>query len=152
MQTAPTTSPKTDLSDVNVEAAPGGARKEEARQRVFDTAARTIYAQGGPAYFDGCKYRTANGRKCNLGAAIPDELYTTSLEGLSASQMPQSLMDAIGIDHVFADRLQDAHDMAAIRSSDGIGFWDGYARRMATVAREYDLSTTVLDTLQAAQE
>lgn len=28
MQTAPTTSPKTDLSDVTLEGAPGGARKE----------------------------------------------------------------------------------------------------------------------------
>ena len=90
-------------------------------QELFDTAVAGIASQGfersvkaGTVNEDEypiCRYRGAEGRKCAIGWAIPDEKYNMILEGFSASNR-QVFVAAGGYEIEFARALQATHDNA----------------------------------------
>lgn len=112
------------------------------RQEMFDKAYRGVMSQGGPSVYSGfnyaCRYRGAKGRKCAAGWLIPDEQYSSSMEGITA--------DFLGIftDAEFVNDLQGAHDMHAACSEESV-FLQRYKEHMCTIALAYDLSPSVLD-------
>ena len=65
-----------------------------------------------------CAYRTEDGRKCLIGALIPDKLYSPVFEHHVASEKLIMKAANIGgsIDSRFVDRLQMCHDEAASKS------------------------------------
>lgn len=93
------------------------------RQWFFDTSAKYLLAQNEKA-IDGnysCRYRTDDGKKCALGAVLPDELYCPAYEGEAPGLTPgvsafknRALAGALGLetenDVSFARALQRVHD------------------------------------------
>ena len=83
------------------------------RQEIFDIVARHLLTQGerSTAPKLGCAYRDGSGRKCAIGALIPDDLYSRDLEGFRADS--PCILKAANIDAsdgLFAVGLQDVHD------------------------------------------
>lgn len=94
-------------------------------QEVYDTVVQHLYAQGGKSYGDfpddagakgssGCLYRSPDGRKCAVGALIPDDIYEEAMEGLSitglVSNYERVLPSAITANHELLGMLQESHD------------------------------------------
>lgn len=61
-------------------------------QQLFDAMIAHLRAQGGPAIGGGgvCMYRTMDGRKCPVGALIPDDLYRPEMEGRDVTSLSKS--------------------------------------------------------------
>lgn len=58
-----------------------------------------------------CAYRAKDGLKCFVGALLPDELYSPTLEGQSACSLPLPVVDYFGPANMgFLDDLQQVHD------------------------------------------
>lgn len=126
-------------------------------QQIFDTVLTFLRAQGVPCTADnedgheGCVYRNSMGQKCAFGVLIPDELYTSEIEGSSvagATAVPpeallthnakilRSIIDRIGFEkrnYQLLIDLQRAHDSAL---SQGLIAWE---RAMKYVARNHYL-------------
>ncbi len=117
------------------------------KQETFDTVVRGILSQGGPAV-DGnvCRYRTG-GRKCAAGWLIPDDEYTTELEGPIA-YVAGSLYEIIcvrhGHDFDLVRALQRAHDHSVHSPSVDADFLVRFRAAAAQVAEALGLSTEVL--------
>lgn len=97
-------------------------------QEIFDKSCGGIIAQGGPAIQDNrCCYRTVTGRKCAAGQLIPDDKYSSAMEGKLVNY--DAVSDACGItaeNQVLINCLQKAHDSSAF---DGEGVVErGYVR------------------------
>lgn len=123
------------------------------RQEVFDAAVGGVLAQGRPSISeDGkqCLYRGPDGAKCAAGHLIPDELYrpsfeTQSIDVIAAEALPFETSAS------FLMQLQAAHDAAAGDDHQGIcPFLDQFRDEALDIARDYGLSTAVLD--QAAPQ
>lgn len=128
-------------------------REQEARQRVFDTAVRVIFAQGGPAYKGYCLYRADDGRRCAVGANIPDALYSEAFEGQTVDMLPEDVLDAIlpGNRTGFLAELQGCHDAAADEHiEDDGGFLKDVAERFHSFAEKQGLSRIVLNEVAGA--
>lgn len=120
-------------------------------QEIFDTAVRGVLLQGGPSIGPAgrvCLLRGDYGRKCALGHLIPDEAYFRGMEGQPRWYALLALgeQDTCGPVALFLDKLRDAHDNAARFDHD---FVPGFRRRARELARNHDLSTTVLDEVPA---
>lgn len=88
-------------------------------QEIFDKVYKHLLTQnarstGGFAF--GCMYRGHAGRKCAVGCLVPDERYSTHLEGHGVSH--PHVLDALGFSVPVADdtmrlldRLQRVHDL-----------------------------------------
>ena len=61
-----------------------------------------------------CRYRGSKGRMCAIGCLIPDELYSSSIEGEIVRKLPADILAALGVsgpdDAHFLQRLQSIHD------------------------------------------
>lgn len=89
-------------------------------QELFDRVARHLCQQGCRAIPDGlehtggasCRYRDTHGRKCAIGALVPDAEYTTGLEYHSVGILidNESLIFDEGVLSSFLGDLQDVHD------------------------------------------
>jgi hypothetical protein len=120
------------------------------KQSVFDTVARGILAQGGPALSENdlpsCVYRGAKGIKCGIGMLIPDSEYTDNMEGqdvinaLGFSFALTNLAENVSIN--FLEQLQVAHDDAG---SSTIGWLDNWKEPMRNIAVSHDLDTASLN-------
>ncbi len=61
------------------------------KQEIFNIVSKHLLEQGSKSVsnFDSdvyrCMYRSKDGKKCAIGALIPDQLYDRSLEGLTVS-------------------------------------------------------------------
>lgn len=120
------------------------------RQDVFDTVAEHLIQQGkaavsnnNPDGFEYCKYRTADGCKCAVGALIPDSAYNPDIEDLivadaKVQELLPFLLDDI-VDETILSRLQLAHD----RKLNHGGLLDWY-EEMLQVAAKFDLDTTFI--------
>lgn len=91
----------------------------EQRQLIFNQVKAHLFAQGGPSMRGGALgYRGENGRKCAIGALIPDELYEPAMEGLAIGCQPARgvVTAALGVEQIeytdilFLQMLQGAHD------------------------------------------
>lgn len=127
------------------------------KQSLFDTVAKALLAQGGPAYNTPkaiCMYRTPEGRKCAAGHIIPDALYRPELEGraietllsptrydlitLTLPEVPSELV-------TFLRDLQRAHDssIARIEAPTHDGWLARWKQEMASLAKFYMLDASV---------
>lgn len=89
---------------------------------------------GGGLTKKSCRYRTPDGRKCFIGALIPDEKYSQKLENHTVAL--QDVRNAAGITSeqvVLAENLQMLHD------SEGILNWE---RGFRNIAKTYNLTYT----------
>lgn len=69
------------------------------------------------AYQLGCRYRTPEGRRCLIGAAIPDDMYDQKIEGKRAEGALAAIgMELVGPSDPYELRLSDlqsCHDIVA---------------------------------------
>ena len=87
-----------------------------------------------------CSYRTPDGRKCLIGAAIRDEHYAAHLEGLIASEFINSLNRSMDLQFSYGNppkinHLQRIHDGCPVDSYPGL-----IAERLTLFASLNDLS------------
>ena len=98
------------------------------KQKVFNTVSQHLLTQNYKAEDErgNCSYRTGEGLKCAIGCLIPDELYTSRIEGKLVPcglfgfinsvehQLIEILRKAIGVedkdDLIFLNELQMIHD------------------------------------------
>jgi hypothetical protein len=115
-------------------------------QYLFDRVVRQMISQGGPSVDANgyCAYRGWDGRKCAVGAILPDEAYFSDMEDvrvatLADMQPPieQAAAYKVWVDEVltpnleFLTALQSAHDDS--------GDLPGILDRMRSVGRHYAL-------------
>lgn len=90
------------------------------RQEIFDkVVAHFAVQREAAAKYEGCMYRTPDGRKCAVGALVPDEAYDPSCEGDGVSTLFREYPDMMRVSgltrrhEVLLIDLQRAHDSAA---------------------------------------
>lgn len=121
------------------------------RQETFDRVLDHLRKQGEPAVnnMGFCRYRTEDGRKCAIGALIPDELYQAGIENHTAEapividKIPGA---AVWEDGAYLKALQKIHDEAERDggSEEFLSFVEEYARRFADEHElEYDAPESV---------
>ena len=84
-------------------------------QEAFDKVWEHFVVNGGPFSRSdnagGCAYRGDGGARCAMGVLIPDEMYSTDMEGTRASSVIEKFPALKGlVDGRFADKLQGCHD------------------------------------------
>ncbi|MGO4302221.1 hypothetical protein [Cupriavidus sp. RAF12] len=83
-------------------------------QELFDIALTNLRRQRVCSINgDECRYRGAEGARCAVGWAIPDEKYHAHMEGLDAGQLLDhaTFSEALqGVNHELAQCIQRAHD------------------------------------------
>jgi hypothetical protein len=111
-------------------------------QQIFNRVWRHIIKQGGPA-MDGntCAYRAKNGRKCGIGALIPDDVYEKRIEGMGVNDLEglflkKCRLPATDNDLFFLGEIQDCHD----KTCDYHDFIDAFKKEMRRVAKKYKLT------------
>lgn len=131
-------------------------------QETFDKVTRHLLTQKAVSELKGvgCRYRADNGLKCAVGCLIPDDKYSPDIEGtpvgpdffdLEIGFFPpralalRTLLTDLGLSGQgkLLSRLQHVHD--SFDSSD----WPDRLRR---VAKDFNLSTAVLDEMTANQQ
>jgi len=115
-------------------------------QEMFTKVLLHIRAQGF-AVFNGCCYRTPDGRSCAAGVLIKDEFYDPDFEGQTVTDpvVLQALGRSIGdFDALFLSHLQCAHDAGAeAKKADGTyGDMPSWEAAMAKIARSHNLTYT----------
>lgn len=82
-------------------------------QEFFNTITKHLLTQNAKAKRDEndgqsmCVYHASNGRKCALGALIPDALYHPSFEGLGAQMLLQEPLPANEDEQLPIQKLRD---------------------------------------------
>jgi hypothetical protein len=117
------------------------------KQEIFDKVVKHFSIQRTGAYGDGaCWYRTSDGRKCAVGALIPDEVYNPDCEeapvGTLFAHYP-AMMQASGLrseDQDLLSALQVAHDC----TTPGDNFLVDLSRSLRLVAVQFDLDASSL--------
>lgn len=125
-------------------------------QQVFDKSARHLMQQRRRSVVLHkdlgiiCAYRGQNNLMCAIGPFIPDEEYTTALEGYSVpavfgdygfAQRFKNCFVGLADEHLdLLTELQDAHDFEENWTDDGINM--DVLRKVATY---FNLSPAVLD-------
>jgi hypothetical protein len=118
------------------------------RQEIFDKVVAHFAVQREAAVEDGVRmYRTPDGRKCAIGALIPDEMYSPCFEDKPVRallrEFPEIMM-ASGLSECsagFLFALQDAHDSW---TSTTMQFLSYFSQRMRRVAGMYELNDSSL--------
>jgi hypothetical protein len=90
-------------------------------QQVFDVVVEHLMTQGAVSWsceFNGCVYRSADGKKCAIGCLIPDSKYSPSLEGLPSTgpEVLEALKETVQISPKIVNllmELQRIHDNIA---------------------------------------
>lgn len=111
-------------------------------QEIFDKVAKHLLTQKAVSKDEeGCVYRGENGLKCAIGVLIPDDVYTSSLEGntiLSVRNLYPEIIEKSGLATVnmyLLDALQTTHDAWDVRS------WKVVLKK---VAKDFNLDYSVL--------
>lgn len=128
-------------------------------QTIFDKVARHLHQQGGKAHQGAiCQYRDESWRACAVGCLIPDNVYDPEMERAGVSAFPPLCLDVephylalakvlktAGLEpfRPLLSSLQTAHDSWS-SSHD-----PAYPALLRQVAAEHNLSTAVLDELDA---
>lgn len=121
------------------------------KQEAFDEVVRHLVKQGKQAV-DGteiCCYRY-EGRKCAIGALLPDHLYREEMENRTASALIDGYSDVAehfaGLGHFFLTALQGLHDHSC-------NWLNGFKLSAAAeFAAWHGLSDAVVDELKAKEE
>lgn len=87
------------------------------KKEMFDKVSKHLLAQNARCMENLlCRYRNSEGMKCAIGALIPDELYSPSMEGCIARQLNQRYnLWPEELNPLAAD-LQDIHDCRDVSS------------------------------------
>ncbi len=107
------------------------------RQTLFDTVVKHAATQGCRAQNDAgdCMYRGPHGRKCFVGALIPDERYTPEREGKGVRV--QNVNHAAQLDGDFGPLSSMANDLQLIHDRTAPVHW---RRDLEDYADEHDLT------------
>ena len=121
------------------------------RQEIFDKVVAHFAVQREAAAEDGvCMYRTPDGRKCAIGALIPDEVYSQRLEDKSVGALLlefPDIMRASGLsegDLCFLFALQDVHDGCASSNKLFLNYFSHRMRLLAATCKLDDSSLVLL--------
>lgn len=124
-------------------------------QEVFDEVIEHLFKQGKQAIdaLGTCQYRAPDGSKCAVGALIPDDKYTASLEGALADDVKiieilpeeyrehRALLRAL---QCFHDHSWTSLDQLDVPRLD-VPYWyssnDGFMGRLHLFAEKHGLST-----------
>lgn len=126
------------------------------RQEIFEKVVAHFAAQRAVAIDDygNCRYRTGDGRKCAVGALIPDDAYSPNFENKSAEALfvnyPE-MMRSAGLTPggpAFLMALQSAHDGAM----QGVKVLTSLSKRLAEVAADYKLDPSCFAALTAQRK
>lgn len=116
-------------------------------QQAFDKAAVHLLTQHeksmcNPKTYNGCAYRSEDGKKCAFGIFIPDSVYDIEMEGNSAGDIidgyPEVKEQFVFGAGLFADRMQSIHDNFSV---------DNWKEELVEYAESHCLSTEVIDNL-----
>ena len=118
------------------------------RQEIFDkVVAHFAVQREAAAEYGTCMYRTPDGRKCAIGALIPDEVYSQRLEDKSVGtlllEFPDIMM-ASGLsdgDSWFLCDLQAVHDSNAFSDKPFLNY---FSHSMRLLADRYKLDDSSL--------
>ena len=106
-------------------------------QELFDTIVTHLRTQGRLCItLAGCAYRGDEGSMCAIGCLIPNEAYSSDMEGksiiglLCSDLLPESLKNELKAHDRLLTSMQDIHDRCTVSS------WEDEFKR---VAHEYDL-------------
>ena len=122
-------------------------------QQEFDAVVAHLYKQGFPAKMGStsatsyCAYRGDNGAMCAVGCRIPDEKYSSKMEGNSLGDLLQYLPGAF-TDEIVAyatmfSKLQEVHDQWDFTGYDASMTWEEYLDvKFPEVAEEFNLTFT----------
>ena len=122
------------------------------RQEIFDkVVAHFAVQREAAAEYGMCMYRTPDGRKCAIGALIPDEVYSRRrCEGKSVGglllEFPD-IMRASGLsegDLCFLFALQDVHDNCAASNKPFLNYFSHSMRLLADTYKLDDSSLVLL--------
>jgi hypothetical protein len=120
-------------------------------QYLFDRVVRQMISQGGPSLSKSgfCSYRGPGGRKCAVGAILPDNAYFAGMEdvnvcGLADLEPPvkQAAAYKVWVDEVLTPNRNLLSDMQA--AHDNSGNLDVILERLRDVAREHGLDAASL--------
>lgn len=67
-----------------------------------------------------CAYRAPDGNKCAAGCFIPDDMYSTKLEGRCVGQLPDYITDQFPLSEYAMQRLQSVHDTYVYGGAHGV--------------------------------
>lgn len=121
------------------------------KQAIFNKAVNGLLKQKAPAIIkDRCVFKTADGLKCAIGFAIPDERYKKSFEGQEAWRVlanigvinPDNFTKAQFISWTnFLQSLQDAHDNSAFNLKEKLitNFVEDLKPSLKNIAQAYKL-------------
>lgn len=119
------------------------------RQKVLNTAVAQIIKQGGPAVSAGgnCRYRTAEGRMCALGALIPPNTYDPCFEGRGVAAVYR-VIGAYEGDIDFLSEMQGGlHDSLTCGTDEG--FLAAFPRAVAAFAASQGLKNPLEEGLSS---
>lgn len=89
------------------------------KQETFDRVVQHLRQQAAKAEDSngGCMYRTPDGKRCAVGALIPDELYRPAFEGfrIGGENPVTALMEHLGHSLPLLRDLQRLHDNGDVR-------------------------------------
>lgn len=119
------------------------------RQEIFDRCWNGLASQGWKPSLavdrTMCCYRGAEGRQCNVGRLIPDELYDPRMEGYGASYLFCAWPDVAALfdpkDVQFVEHLQCIHDAAVDEPENHRA--EEMRRRMESFAEKHNLTIPV---------
>jgi hypothetical protein len=119
-------------------------------QQAFDLVVEHAHGMDEPSMLwgidtDTCAYRGEGGRKCFIGALIPDDLYEERFDAEEGGHSVETLVEeglVRGVSVGLLKDMQDVHDFS-IQSAWGI--------RLRQVAARWRLGTTKLDELYAGR-
>jgi hypothetical protein len=121
------------------------------RQEIFDKVVSHFAVQReAAAEYWMCMYRTPDGRKCAIGALIPDEVYSKRLEDKSVGTLLlefPDIMRASGLsdgDLCFLFALQDVHDGCASSNKPFLNYFSHSMRLLADIYKLDDSSLVLL--------
>lgn len=93
-------------------------------QEIFDTVVAHLRKQNSKAIDKGdylCRYRDTEGRKCAVGCLIPDDDYSSDIEGKSIVHLidgvyflPSYLRREFAANNQLLIELQDLHDQVPV--------------------------------------
>lgn len=113
---------------------------DETDQAIFDRVASHLIGQGDVSLLETgqCAYRGERGRKCAVGALIPDELYETRFEGQRVWDLYHPCGERLfALKHTsLLQSLQQVHDLGPQP--------EGFIPGLRQVAAAFGLSTAVL--------
>ena len=130
-----------------------GLPAEITAQTLFDKAVVHLFEQGHPAYVhrDGkktstCAYRGGGTTACAVGCLIPDDRYVPEMEESTVEdEIIRNIMPELQPFETMLYDVQNVHDVAVLRNTDGTFDRGSLAGNLLIVAEKHGLNRSVID-------